>query len=481
MRLILNGMKILIKAMLLCLIAVGVILYCSAALRIKKIELPNDTSNKVAGFYALEENSMDVLFLGTSHSYYAFNPAVFYERTGLNSYVFAGECQPIGVTYHYFIEALKTQKPKVVVLDLFSLLPSSQGCQTSGIIQKNLEDLKTSGNKFKALDLLEDEEERFNAKFDLMLYRSRWSEIEEEEWLYPLSDHFNPTFGFTSGWPGSNDVFERPVYYTTNQKRPIESQLSYLEYIVSLAKENDIELILFKTPFYEEEEDFKTMNMLAEFAYLHEIPILDMNLDYNKYDFKFDVDGDVWHCNVRGAIKVTNVIAEYINEHFDIESVNADIYRQEYQDLYFSTLQTFCWTLKDADQLSKFIDYTDLTMIISYPGFDHTAVTDQNQKNLYDLGLELNLKKEAGIKYVAVISHRQILDSIKSQDELEYVGTWQDHYVFINTSFEQHTSIDDLEMTVDQKGINVVIIDNFTKKVVGKICIETVDEFEISY
>lgn len=481
MRKILLGIKIFIKAGLLCLIAAGVILYCSAALRIKKLELPNDTSNKVAGFYALEENSLDVLFLGTSHSYYAFNPGVFYERTGLNSYVFAGECQPIGVTYHYFIEALKTQKPKVVVLDLFSLLPSSQGCQTSGIIQKNLEDLKMSRNKFKALDLLEDPEERFNAKFDLMLYRNRWSSIEEEEWLYPLSRHFNAQFGFTSGWPGSNEVFERPAYYTSDQQRPIESQLSYLEYIVSLAEENEIELILFKTPFYEELEDFKTMNMLAEFAYLHNVPILDMNLDYEQYDFRFDEDGDVWHCNVRGAIKVTNVLAEYINENLNVEPVHPELYREDYQDLYFSTLQTFYWTLKDLKQFSKFIDYTDLTLIVSYPGFDRTVVNDKNQQLLYDLGIELNFKTESDLKYVSVISHRQILDSIKSQDEIEYAGSWLDHYIFINTSFEQHTSVDDKEMTADQKGINVVVIDNFTKRVVGAFCIKTVDEFEIAY
>lgn len=480
MRKIVNGIKIGIKICLLCLMAGGILLYCSSALRVKKLELPNDTSNKVAGFYALKEDSMDVLFLGTSHAYYAFNPGMFYERTGLNSYVFAGECQPIGVTYHYFVEALKTQHPKVVVLDLFSLLPSSQGCQTDGIIQKNLEDLKPSSNKFKALDLLSDEEDRFNAKFDLMLYRNRWSVVEEEEWLYPLTDHFNPQFGFTSGWPGSNDVFERPVYLTTELQMPIESQLTYLENILSLAKENQIELILFKTPFYEEIEDFKTMNMLAEFAAVHEVPILDMNLDYNKYDFQFDVDGDVWHCNIRGAVKVTEVIAEYINEHFEFESVCAELYRQEYQDLYFSTLQTLCWTLKDVEQLSKLIDYTDLTMIITYPGVGE-AINSGSQKYLYDLGMELDLENEKDLNYVAVLSHRQVLDSIKSLEDIQYTGTWLDHYVFIDTSFQQHTAVDDLEMTSDHPGINVVILDNFTKKVVTTICIDTTSECEIAY
>jgi len=88
--------------------------------------------------------------------------------------------------------------------------------------------------------------------------------------------------------------------------------------------------------------------MLQEFACLHELPILDMNLDYNKYDFRFDEDGDVWHCNVRGAVKVTNFIAEYINSYYEIESNDAQLYISDYEDLYFSTLQTLFWTLKDV-------------------------------------------------------------------------------------------------------------------------------------
>ena len=147
----------LIKFLLLMGMMLCFVIYLSAVFRPRKTDFPNDTTRKVSGFYALEEYSMDILFMGTSHTYYGFNPSVIYEKTGLNSYVFAGECQPISVTYHYLVEALKTQKPKLIVLDVFALLPSANKCQTDGIIKVNVENLKFSRNKIDALKLIKNE------------------------------------------------------------------------------------------------------------------------------------------------------------------------------------------------------------------------------------------------------------------------------------------------------------------------------------
>ena len=80
----------LLKFVILAALMACLVLYLSAVVRPRKDELPNDTSKKVSGFYALEENSLDILFMGTSHTYYGFNPSVIYENTGLSSYVFAG-------------------------------------------------------------------------------------------------------------------------------------------------------------------------------------------------------------------------------------------------------------------------------------------------------------------------------------------------------------------------------------------------------
>ena len=44
-------------------------------------------------FKNLPENTLDVLCLGSSHMQFAFNPAIFYAKTGLYSYVMGSACQ----------------------------------------------------------------------------------------------------------------------------------------------------------------------------------------------------------------------------------------------------------------------------------------------------------------------------------------------------------------------------------------------------
>lgn len=60
--------QFLIKCLLLILIACMLMTYFSIVLRPKYYEAPDDTTNKTEGFYALEKNSLDALFLGSSHS-----------------------------------------------------------------------------------------------------------------------------------------------------------------------------------------------------------------------------------------------------------------------------------------------------------------------------------------------------------------------------------------------------------------------------
>lgn len=105
--------QFIFKCILLVITACLLMTYFSIVLRPKYYEAPDDMTNKTEGFYALETNSLDVLFLGSSHSYYAFNPAILWKKTGAYSYVFAGECQPFSQTYYYLKQAIKTQTPQV--------------------------------------------------------------------------------------------------------------------------------------------------------------------------------------------------------------------------------------------------------------------------------------------------------------------------------------------------------------------------------
>ena len=67
-------------------------------------------------FYEQEEGTVDVLVLGPSLAFADINTAVLWDEYGMSAFNLAGSIQPMWNTYYYLKEALKYQRPKVIVL-----------------------------------------------------------------------------------------------------------------------------------------------------------------------------------------------------------------------------------------------------------------------------------------------------------------------------------------------------------------------------
>lgn len=72
---------------------------------------------KTKDFHKEAEQSLDLVFLGDSESYSAFNPLQMYSEQGYTSYVCGTSLQRLCDTYVLLQESFKTQSPKVVVLE----------------------------------------------------------------------------------------------------------------------------------------------------------------------------------------------------------------------------------------------------------------------------------------------------------------------------------------------------------------------------
>ncbi len=70
-------------------------------------------------FYVLPKNSLDVVFLGSSHSYCTFDPEIFDAELGTSSFQMGMPLQHMDTTYYSFLEILNYQHPKCVVLEVY--------------------------------------------------------------------------------------------------------------------------------------------------------------------------------------------------------------------------------------------------------------------------------------------------------------------------------------------------------------------------
>ena len=124
------------------------ILYCINQVLMPKYILKNSTwptTSSYNQFYEMEENSIDVLFLGSSVAVNAFSPQEIYNDYGIRSYNLGSEQQSIFLSYFWLKEALRFQSPEVVVLDtkfLFELHPESIINTTEGLTRKCLDPMK---------------------------------------------------------------------------------------------------------------------------------------------------------------------------------------------------------------------------------------------------------------------------------------------------------------------------------------------------
>lgn len=458
----------LIKLMLLLCLVLLLMLMLSKVFRPKKTDFPNDTTNKVQGFYALEDHSIDVLFLGTSHTYYGFNPAVIYMETGLNSYVFAGECQPIGVTYHYLVEAYKTQSPKLIVLDTFALLPSADVCQTNGIIKVNLEDLRFSQNKVEALKLIKGENLLENV-IDISIYKNRWNEIDLSDFTSVFSESFNPYFGYTDGFPVDEPIYERYGYFGNEMLVPDLEELEYLYKIFELAKEHGSEVLLVKTPYYETEKEYQITNYVFKEAREYGFKTINFNQYYEELDYIFDRDGDVWHCNVRGAWKISKMLSDYISENYPI-SIQESIYDQQYKELLYKTMCPMLWYQYDAERYLNQLQEFDVTLLVHWNGKPYTVITEEQWNLFYQLGIS---RFDIHNDYIAAVSSAQTVFEHSQNDGFSIdfdvngvpVSCTSDGSLF-------QFVYEGMPVEYNHAGLNLIIIDNNTHKVIDRLAFD---------
>lgn len=124
----------------------------------------------------LPEGSVDVLFFGTSMIHANVNPTVIWETSGIRSYVLSGSAQSLALTPWYLEEALKTQHPRVVVLDVRGLLNESHE-QTERQKRVNYTMMPAGVSKLRAMvaDLPPQEWTRYWVPLEQ--FHSRWIEL----------------------------------------------------------------------------------------------------------------------------------------------------------------------------------------------------------------------------------------------------------------------------------------------------------------
>lgn len=285
------------------------------------------TTAVIDGFYELENNSIDVIFLGSSQVMTAVSPMQIYNDTGISSYNLGTEQQNLVTSYYLLEEALRFQSPKVVVLDMLFLFPyynESALNSKEEFVRKSFDYMKWSANKWEAINTictLDNTHKIQNYLFPFLRYHSRWAELNSSDFTYLFKNKENPLKGFSI--VTDNEVFDFSGFSLSTssaQGTPVDTMLFYFEKIVSTCQENDIHLLLIKTPRGNGSWGEAYHNTVQTLAEKYDLPFLDYNEKtlFEAINFNPDTDyQDASHVNYYGAVKITKHLSCYLSNHYD--------------------------------------------------------------------------------------------------------------------------------------------------------------------
>lgn len=282
----------------------------------KQIEGRWNMTDKVAGFYNEEPDSFDVMFFGSSHMYCSVDPAIFREETGFNSYIFATQQQPLWITYYYMVEALKTQEPEFVAVEIH--MASGNGDKDyldEGTNHSAIDPIPLSKNKLEMIWSAVPEGERRYYIFDIMKYHDRWEELEKQDYIRKYTSSTDPEKGYVRLDNVSDKVDWEDVTDITEIKNVTEKNMEYLNKIIDLAEAEGIRLLLYKSPSNATVEEKMIYNGVARLAEKRQVEFIDFNDTRHYEGMALDIKSDFYdqrHLNEAGVKKFVPYFSDLI-------------------------------------------------------------------------------------------------------------------------------------------------------------------------
>ncbi len=432
------------------------------------------------GIYPLSvfyENDMeiDVIALGSSHTFEDINVPLLWDEYGIACYNLCGSVQPMWNTYYYLNEALKYQEPDLIILDVYRIIEENEYIDSSRIIKNNY-GLKFSLDKIDAVKISSDPEEWISYILEFPTYHTRYTEITYADFEDNLGiANWDAYKGFGNNL--ATKTIQKIDVSSVEESSPIqEKTLEYFYKIIELCEEENIPLLLIKTPYQISESDQMKYNTVAEIAEECNLPFINYNLMYDELALDFETDfADASHLNYIGNVKLTQSLGEYVVTNYDIP----DRRGVEGYESYDIITQDWKQKLKalEIQQETEFYSYIDklkdedYTIVCIMDYNDNFAGDLSTMKQYLCDSLQISLPVN-NTKVGFVIDNGSIKYISQSEDfYLEYFEISGDKFTLSKESYSEKATItyNLTEYNLTAYGTTILVYDNFTQKLVDVV------------
>jgi len=294
----------------------------------KLLTKDNDAFKRRDTLNSLPKNSVDIMFIGNSHSYTTFNPVEISNITGKTAYNSAMPSQLLDLVWFNFEIELKKQSPKVVVLETFAFQGPSQ---RDVFNDSNIDSMPFGITKLSAIfSIYKSSKDRFELMSGIYRQHGNWSDSEL------VNENFNnivygkkPSYIESKGFYDIDSKMTSDTVEKLKNLKPSEyvfkARVSdynkyYFNKIYRECKKRGINLICVMAPMnknYVEKTDYESVH--RGFKALFDsvgVDFIDYNMLYDEVGIK-DEDfanesNSSHHVNKYGSKKISEHFSNYL-------------------------------------------------------------------------------------------------------------------------------------------------------------------------
>lgn len=298
----------------------------------------------ICGYYAEPKDSIDVVFIGGSVTYYSWQPLLAWKEFGFTSYNFCVDALQPQVIKYMMTESQKTQTPKLFVIDirpfqygnLYNQEENIQNMYRVAPFRNFSDNMKFSKNRYELIECCAPSlEEKWTYHFDLAKYHSNWkSFICADNWKYILNEKKNHSKGFSYYEDANPIVFQDTTMVRETQELD-DKVKAYFVALLNYCKTNNLEVLFLVSPYGNSVDDQKKYNYMEnqidsygfDFFNANDYTY-EMGLDFYKDYYDFD------HMNICGSDKFTKYFAQFLDEKYNFadkrESEEYESWNEDY-------------------------------------------------------------------------------------------------------------------------------------------------------
>ncbi len=325
----------LLKFLMFSAIVAGVIYYTDAKGYFNPDYTNDHTRRKWNAYYEFtKRNPVDVVMVGNSHLYTGVSPEHLSNALGASCFILASPGTTMTDTYYSLKEAIKVRKPKLAVIETFTLNDYDSHELKPG----------TLSEQFKSFSARKDKIEKLLSTPVLFAsdhYAAAWSNtIRNHSFIFTDTAQIrrNVALGklkqrpeqglylgryirFTTGIEDSTLLkYNNPDFkaYEYSKHMPGKEALEFLKKAIQLCNENDIELVLLTLPMYHRHvHDYEQFKKVVQQAAGPAVSWLDLQLPYDTAAFTAEsfenTVSENQHMTYHGSLVAAYKLANYIS------------------------------------------------------------------------------------------------------------------------------------------------------------------------